>query len=87
MRTSVLKLNTDNFWTGNFRVLNFLIFGGIQKYFYTENYRIYGTMQLVDVSTASLMEEAWQKHKYQSTLHYMYWDKYYIDNLVRASKY
>ena len=33
---------TDNFWTGNFRVLNFRIFGGIRKYFYTENFCIYG---------------------------------------------
>ena len=43
MRASVWKLNTNNFWTGNFRVFNFRIFGGIRKYFYIENFRIYGT--------------------------------------------
>ena len=42
-RLSEIK-NTDNFWTGNFRVLNFRIFGGIRKYFYTENFQIYGSL-------------------------------------------
>ena len=27
----------------NFRVFSFQIFGGTRKYFYTENFRIYGT--------------------------------------------
>ena len=41
---SVRKLNTDNFCTGNFRVFNFRIFEGIRKYFYTENFQIYGML-------------------------------------------
>ena len=52
-------------------------------------------MQLVDVcflflailSTASPTEEVLRKHKYQGSLRYMYSEKYYIDNLVIASKY
>ena len=39
------------------------------------------------LSTASLREEVWQKHKYQGTLQYMYKVKCYVDNLVIASKY
>ena len=36
--------NTDNFWTGSFCVFNFRVFGGVWKYFYTENFQIYGSL-------------------------------------------
>ena len=38
------KSKTLIFQTGNFRVFNFWIFGGIRKYFCTENFRIYGRL-------------------------------------------
>ena len=55
MRAAVRKLNMDNLWTWNFRVFKFRIFGGIRKYFYTENFRIYGTQKLLcTVSTCTV---------------------------------